>query len=124
MDDATSFGRSAERALARSDAGETDRAIGEALSIGRSRRRLPAAAAIAFATAAIGGTTGTSPTPRMPNGWRGLHLDDDRVDHRHVGCDRAASGRDRGRRETGRDRATTLISASTMIGTLKPKASI
>src|SRR5271156_2320514 len=40
--------------------------------IGRSRKRTPIASAIALATAAIGGTIGTSPTPRAPNGWRGL----------------------------------------------------
>ena len=40
--------------------------------IGRSRRRMPVASAIALATAAIGGTIGTSPTPRAPNGWRGF----------------------------------------------------
>ena len=32
----------------------------------------PVASAIALATAAIGGTIGTSPTPRAPNGWRGF----------------------------------------------------
>ena len=40
--------------------------------IGRSRRRIPVASAIAFATAAIGGTIGTSPTPRTPKGCRGF----------------------------------------------------
>src|SRR4051794_10240555 len=40
--------------------------------IGRSRSRSPVASAIALATAAIGGTIGTSPTPRAPNGCRGL----------------------------------------------------
>ena len=34
--------------------------------------RMPIASAIALATAAIGGTIGTSPTPRAPNGWRGF----------------------------------------------------
>ena len=59
--------------------------------IGRSRSRAPVAAWIALATAAIGGTIGTSPTPRTPNGMaRVRHLDEDRVDHRHVGRDRAA----------------------------------
>src|SRR6059058_4401524 len=33
---------------------------------------MPVASAIALATAAIGGTIGTSPTPRAPNGWRGF----------------------------------------------------
>jgi hypothetical protein len=32
----------------------------------------PVAARIALATAAIGGTIGTSTTPRTPNGWRGF----------------------------------------------------
>src|SRR5262249_29870361 len=40
--------------------------------IGRSRMRTPIASLIALATAAIGGTIGTSPTPRAPNGCRGL----------------------------------------------------
>src|SRR5262249_7485657 len=40
--------------------------------IGRSRSRMPVASAIALATAAIGGTIGTSPQPRAPNGWRGF----------------------------------------------------
>ena len=40
--------------------------------IGRSRSRIPVASAIALATAAIGGTIGTSPTPRAPNGCRGF----------------------------------------------------
>ena len=40
--------------------------------IGRSRMRTPIASLIALATAAIGGTIGTSPTPRAPNGWRGF----------------------------------------------------
>src|SRR6202023_3510498 len=40
--------------------------------IGRSHRRMPVASKIALATAAIGGMSGTSPTPRAPNGWRGL----------------------------------------------------
>ena len=40
--------------------------------IGRSRSRIPAAAWIALATAAIGGTIGTSPTPPTPNGCRGF----------------------------------------------------
>src|ERR1044071_4744513 len=40
--------------------------------IGRSRSRSPVASAIALATAAIGGTIGTSPTPRAPNGCRGV----------------------------------------------------
>ena len=56
--------------------------------IGRSRSRAPIAAWIALATAAIGGTIGTSPTPRTPNGWRGFGKD--RIDHRHVGGDRTA----------------------------------
>ena len=34
--------------------------------------RSPVASQIALATAAIGGTIGTSPTPRAPNGWRGF----------------------------------------------------
>src|SRR5204862_7773056 len=40
--------------------------------IGRLRIRMPVASAIALATAAIGGTIGTSPTPLAPNGWRGF----------------------------------------------------
>ncbi len=40
--------------------------------IGRSRNLSPVASAIALATAAIGGTIGTSPTPRAPNGCRGF----------------------------------------------------
>src|SRR3954469_3468453 len=40
--------------------------------IGRSRSRSPVASAIALATAAIGGTIGTSPAPRAPNGCRGF----------------------------------------------------
>ena len=53
--------------------------------------RTPIASAIALATAAIGGTIGTSPTPRAPNGWRGFGvLDHDRLDHRQVGGDRHA----------------------------------
>src|SRR3984893_13439882 len=42
--------------------------------IGRSRMRMPIASAMALATAAIGGTIGTSPTPRAPKGWRGFAL--------------------------------------------------
>lgn len=37
-------------------------------AIGKSRSRAPVAAWIALATAAIGGTIGTSPTPRTPKG--------------------------------------------------------
>ncbi len=40
--------------------------------IGRSGIRNPLAPRIALAIAAIGGTIGTSPTPRAPNGWRGF----------------------------------------------------
>src|SRR5271166_991531 len=40
--------------------------------IGRLCRRRPIASRIALPTAAIGGMIGTSPTPRAPNGWRGL----------------------------------------------------
>ena len=59
--------------------------------IGRSRRRIPVAPWIALATAAIGGTIGTSPTPRTPKGCRRIrHLDDDRVDHRQIRRDRHA----------------------------------
>ena len=36
--------------------------------------RMPIASAIALATAAIGGTIGTSPTPLAPNGWRGFGI--------------------------------------------------
>src|SRR5947207_12592105 len=59
---AASRGGSAASIAARSFGGD----------IGRSRSRMPVAALIALATAAIGGTIGTSPQPRAPNGWRGF----------------------------------------------------
>ena len=40
--------------------------------IGKSGMRRPVALRMALAMAAIGGTIGTSPTPRAPNGWRGF----------------------------------------------------
>ena len=40
--------------------------------MGRSLSRTPTALETAFATAAIGGMIGTSPTPRTPKGWFGL----------------------------------------------------
>ena len=53
--------------------------------IGRSAKRFPVAAVMAFATHASGGTIGASPTPRTPYGCRGIrHLDDHRVDHREI----------------------------------------
>src|SRR5258707_15178926 len=39
---------------------------------GRLVMRTPMARLTALATAASGGTIGTSPTPLAPNGWRGL----------------------------------------------------
>ena len=39
--------------------------------IGSDVMRLPMALWMALAIAAIGGTIGTSPTPRTPNGWLG-----------------------------------------------------
>ena len=59
--------------------------------IGSSVNRTPVASRIALATAASGGTIGTSPTPRTPYGCSGFgDLDDDRVDHRQVRRDRHA----------------------------------
>ena len=53
--------------------------------------RTPIASRIALATAAIGGTIGTSPTPAHAERMaRVRHLDDHRVDHRQVGGDRHA----------------------------------
>ena len=53
--------------------------------------RKPMAERMALPIAAIGGTTGTSPTPRVPNGCRRIrHLDQHRLDHRHVGGNGAA----------------------------------
>ncbi len=40
--------------------------------IGRSCMRTPIASQTALATAASGGTIGTSPTPLTPKGWRGF----------------------------------------------------
>jgi len=37
-------------------------------------KRTPVARAMALATAASGGTIGTSPTPRTPYGWRGFAI--------------------------------------------------
>jgi hypothetical protein len=51
--------------------------------------RIPVASRIAFATAASGGTIGTSPTPRTPcQVQRVRDLDDHGLDHRQIRRDR------------------------------------
>ena len=50
--------------------------------------RIPIAFDTAFAIAPMGGTMGVSPTTAHPVGMTRIRfLDDDRIDHRHVGAD-------------------------------------